>query len=355
VKTFVAIGVILIVVSIIGAKFALDHRSSASSNGKHAADGSAPPDHIVCWGKFDVEKGIAPLDPRQFGKVVEVAAENAQVKEGDVILRIDDRLAVLKVREAQEDVKASEQQLADAKNLPELYALQKKAQTAAVAAVDLEIKKTERDRDIKLDSLRDSSESLKKTTREFYDNAIGQLNEKKKAEEAKLEQVKLQNADRKITQAQADLDAKKSRLEQAKELVEYHKIKAPSDGTVLRVFVHEGETLGPNPMKHAIDFVPKAPIIVRAEVLQEWGRLIRDPGKNAGSAQEVEIQDDTFDGPKWQGKVLKVMSYYAPTRTPVIEPFRYNDVRTLECLISVDSGDTPKRIGQQVRAMIKTK
>jgi hypothetical protein len=37
----------------------------------------------------------------------------------------------------------------------------------------------------------------------------------------------------------------------------------------------------------------------------------------------------------------------------VIEPFRLNDVRTLECIITIEKTESTMRVGQRVRAMIK--
>ena len=43
--------------------------------------------------------------------------------------------------------------------------------------------------------------------------------------------------------------------------------------------------------------------------------------------------------------------WYAPARSQVLEPFRYNDVRTLEVIIAVkDSAGA--RVNQRVRAKI---
>ena len=50
-----------------------------------------------------------------------------------------------------------------------------------------------------------------------------------------------------------------------------------------------GALVGPcwaNPMKAAIEFLPKADVVVKAEVLQEWGRFIEEN-------QEVDIEDDS--------------------------------------------------------------
>ena len=128
-------------------------------------------------------------------------------------------------------------------------------------------------------------------------------------------------------------------------MLTHFKIVAPSNGTVLRVHVRKGEALGPNPRGPAIEFLPDADIIVRGEVLQEWGRYVKKD-------QEVVIEDDTYNGPTWKGTVKSISQWYAPTRSPVIEPLRYNDVRTLECIIRVENAGTA-RIGQRVRAKVK--
>src|SRR5205085_2028076 len=137
------------------------------------------------------------------------------------------------------------------------------------------------------------------------------------------------------------------RLAQAQELVELHKVRAPSDGYVLRVNVHKGEILGPSPRMHALEFLPEGPVIVRAEILQEWARFVKE-------GQEVTIEDDTYLGPTWKGVIKQKKGWFAPIRNPVVEPFRYNDVRTLECVIELKgAGTVDPIIGQRVRAKIK--
>ncbi len=352
-STFWVIGILLLIAMVFGARWAYEGPVKADGTNNSDTRPSDAPPMVICWGHFDIEKGVAFLYPRQFGNVVYLHEESekskegeaAEVKEGDLLLQVDDTLAKLDVKRAEADVKAADQQLAEAKNLPELYRLQKEQQKAAVMAAGLEIKKFTSEVNSKLDPLEKDS-PLRKKLLEFADFGLKALAEKEKAEVAKLKQVELQDADLKIKQAEADRDAKKERLEQAKEMLKHFKIVAPSDGYVLRVHVRKGETLGPNPRSAAVEFLPKAPVIVRAEVLQEWGRFVK-PGK------EVIIEDDTYKGPEWKGVVKRISGWYAPTRSPIIEPFRYNDVRTLECIIEVKSGDSPKLIGQRVRAKIK--
>jgi multidrug resistance efflux pump len=343
-RAFVILGVILLIGTVIGAKLVMD-QSAASGKSGNSNDPNQLPDRIVCWGYFDVEPGVLGLHPKQVGDVVTVATENTHYKKGDVLLQLNDKLADLKVKEANADVTAGERQLEEARLLPKLYKNQADEQQRAINAVDKEVEKTKLDRDIKLSGFSDDSK-LKKNSEEFYRVALEMLAEKKAAEELKLKRIGLQNAQLKIDQAQADLDAKKLRLEQAKEALNHFKVIAPYDGAVLRANTRAFEVLGPNPRAHAIEFKPDGDIVVRAEVMQEWARHVK---KDA----EVAIEDDTFRGPKWKGKVKSVSEWFAPTRSIVIEPFRLNDVRTLECIITIEKTESTMRVGQRVRAMIK--
>ncbi len=311
------IGIGVLIASFIGYKMLVSGSSAANDKGKHDID-IPPPDMVVCWGYFDGEKGVIPLDPQQFGQVEFVVAENAEVKKGDVLLQVNDKIVKLKA-------KAAQLQLDGARQLPRLYKLQEdEAQASLDAAV------------------RDATAALKRAkdgggSPAAIQEAKDQLADKKKAGEAKIEQIKLQNAPLKIAQAETQLN-------EAETMVKYFQVVAPEDGIVLRVNVHKGETLGPNAMKHAIEFLPKAPIIVTAEVIQEWGRYVK-------LGQEVIIEDDVYNGPKWTGTVKSLSKWYAPIRSVVPEPFRLTDVRTMNCIIEVKNAKDA-RIGQRVRAKI---
>lgn len=342
-RTFVILGIVLLIASLVGVKLLMDS-GGAAGNAKDK-DANKPPDKVVCWGYFDVEKGVAMLYPRQNGNVVWLGEEGKRYEKDAPILQVEDALWKLKIKEAQAALNAAEGQLAEAKKLPEAYKLQAEQQQSAVKAIDSEIEKTKLDQKIKLQGLTDDSE-LKKNSERYYKVALDQLAERKKVEEAKLKEMGLRDPQLKIQQAEAERDAKKLQVEQAQEMLKHFRIEAPEAGTVLRIYSHVGETLGPNPRTQAVDFLPDQPIIVRAEVLQEWGRFVK-------TGAEVEIEDDTYHGKTWKGTVKSISKWYAPTRSPVIEPFRYNDVRTLECIISVEKTAEELRIGQRVRAMIK--
>lgn len=344
-KGAIGIGIVLLIVSIVAARWALGPTFGTPKADKPAVDATKPPDYVVCWGYFDSERGVTILFPKQSGDIVSVVPENTHVTKGTVLLQIDDTAAKLQVSLAEADANAAERQYEEAKLLTEQYSLQRIQQEASIRSLESETKKIALERDSKVLSL-DPGQPIRKTLEQMYAEGLKQLAEKKIAEQAKLKQLELLDAKYKIDQAMADWVAKKTRLKLANEMLKHYQLVAPGDGTVLRVHVRRGETWGPNPRPQAIDFLEDGPVIVRAEVLQEWGRFV-----NKG--QDVVIEDDTYSGPKWDGKVTKILGWYAPTRTPVIEPFRYNDVRTLECIIDVTSGDAKKLNGQRIRAKIK--
>lgn len=342
----VVLGIVLLVAMFFGSRMIIDNAPAGGSKDKNEQLRAAgPPEWVICWGYFVSEAGVANMYPKQSGDVVDVKPEMTRVKKGEVILQLDDRVMQLKVKQADAAVKVAEQVLEEAKKLPGLYESQIKQQQASITGVGFEKKKLEAERDSRLNGI-DKDSKLFQTVTDLYDFGLKQLDEKKKAEEAKLDQIKMQDAQSKIIQAEQDLIAKQLQRDEAKEMLRHFRLEAPSDGTVLRVNVNKGETLGPMPRIHALDFLPDSKMIVRAEVLQEWGRFVEE-------GRTVEIEDDTYKGPVWEGKVKKVVNYYDKVRNPVIEPFRYNDVRTLEFTVELPKGAEGAKIGQRVRARVK--
>src|SRR5207302_71228 len=94
----------------------------------------------------------------------------------------------------------------------------------------------------------------------------------------------------------------------------------------------------------AVLFCPDTPRLVRAEIDQEFASLV-------AVGQSAVIEDDTQPGISWRGTVLRLSDWYTQRRSVVLDPLQFNDVRTIECLISLDGGQVP-RIGQRMRVRI---
>lgn len=342
-------GILLLAGSALGAGWVLNH---SNGNGGTPTQGTptpqpAPiPESIVSIGFVDAEAGVADLYPLQPGRVKTVVAEGKHVTKGEVLLQLDDRLAELKVREAQADLDAAKEQLAQAEKLPESHQRKVEQQNAAVKAAQHKREAAKHELQIKENLYKDKTISIH--VKEAFAEIVKQLDAAVAAEEGKLKELKLFNPQRDIERAKADVEAKQSRLEQAQYARDECRILAPADGLVLRVLVSPGEVLGPNPRAPALQFCTDGPRVVRAEILQEWASKVQE-------GQTVSIEDDTYAGGKWEGRIKRLSDWFAHKRRPIIEPFMYNDVRTLECLIEVDNaGAAPLRIGQRVRVRIKT-
>jgi multidrug resistance efflux pump len=169
-----------------------------------------------------------------------------------------------------------------------------------------------------------------------------------RAEQAKLHELELYDVSVVVNRAKVEVDVRQAQLEQAARGVQDCLLRAPVDGTVLRILVGPGDVLGAQPKQGAVVFCPNGQRIVRAEVEQEFA-------SDVAVGQAASIQDDTSAaGPIWHGQVIRVSDWYTHRRSILQEPFQLNDVRTLECLIALDRGPQPLRIGQRVRVTITT-
>ena len=61
----------------------------------------------------------------------------------------------------------------------------------------------------------------------------------------------------------------------------------------------------------------------------------------------LELTNET-----WRGKVVRLSDWYTHRRSMLQEPLQFNDVRTLECIVQLDPGQSALRIGQRVRVTL---
>jgi HlyD family secretion protein len=116
---------------------------------------------------------------------------------------------------------------------------------------------------------------------------------------------------------------------------------------MFRVQVRTGTVLPdkPDPRMMPLVFCPKTERIIRAEVEQEFAGGLR-------VGQTATITDDATGGGDWTGTVKRIGDWYTHRRSILLEPMQFNDVRTLEVIITVTPGGKPLRIGQRVRVAL---
>jgi multidrug resistance efflux pump len=309
---------------------------------------SRRPDHdvatghgAVCLGHVDVEGGVVSLYPSRPGRVVAIPVhEDESVKQGQVLLEIDDRPARFLVQQAEADLNDATAKLELARKGPKLHELKILEQEQAIVIAKQKLAAAESDYKHK-DNLA-KQDNIPKEAAEVAKDLVKQAQAGLTVEEKRLEQLKLEDPQIDISRAESDVEAKKAQLDQARFALEECALRSPAAGKVLRILVSKGEMLGSQPKQPAMQFCPVSPRIVRAEVEQEFADRV-------ALGQKAEIEDDTSTGRIWQGKVIRISDWYTHRRSILLEPLQVNDVRTLECIVRLDRDDTSLRIGQRVR------
>jgi multidrug resistance efflux pump len=344
------VAVALLAAATIGANYFYFFRDSNS----HArAAGTEDPieersGQVVCFGHVDVEYGVQSLSPLQPGRVKEVLVhDGTRVKSGQALLRLDSRNANNLLTQADADLKAAKAQREQAKLGLTQYQAKVAQQEAAVtaarsrhsAAVNALARKK------KLLKANQLSEEEVKAASDLADEAQASLD----AELAKKRELDSFDPQLLLDAADANVTAKEARRDEAQQALDECTLHAPTDGEVLRVLVGVGDVLGSQPRQPAVLFCPKKPLLIRAEVSQEFaGRVHVD--------EPAWIQDDADTSRTWRGKVVRVSRWYTHRRSIMQEPLELNDVRTLECIVAFDDPDAPEvRIGQRMRITIGEK
>lgn len=340
----VALGILLLVASLVFAAMSLE-----SPNGRSSVPSSAtslPADHQR-WnslGYIDIEGGVTRLYPVQPGRVKSIEAhENEFVKAGQPIFHVEDTMQAGKVREAQAALKTAQASQAAAEARVAEADKQIAAQQEAIAAANVKVKQAQtalnRQKRLNQDNL-SVTEELQNAELTVQLAEVGVKAEQKKLDAAKATK---QAAEKLVAVARTNVELRQAQLDEAQNAVNECVVRAPVDGTPLRILINVGETLGTNPRQPAIQFAAQRPLLVRAEVEQEFVDHVHE-------GQNVVIEDHVTSKELARGKVSSIAHWYSPRRTASPEMLAMSsDVRTLECIITIDSRRQEIRIGQRVR------
>jgi|SRR5579872_5096767 len=327
-----------------------------SGAGRAGDDAGAPPPKsgsvkvAAGYAYYDVEPGVAKLYTLQPGRVVKILAhDNDAVDKDAPLVQLDDTVANADVERAKAGVAAAEVALSNAKKQEQLlrdeHAAKVEGQKAIVAGKKAELEDAKNKRDKAKDLAQPSKAVISQKDADLAEANVTARELALAAEEKALKTLESYDPQiaSKVADAEAQLKDKQELLKKAAWALRECTIKAPAKGTVLRVMAAEGDVLGPNPREPAVMFCPDGPRILRAEVEQEFaGRLFLN--------QSAVVRDDSTNSPLMTGKVTRISDWFSHRRSMVQEPLQFNDVRTVECIITLDPNDkTPLRIGQRVR------
>jgi multidrug resistance efflux pump len=148
--------------------------------------------------------------------------------------------------------------------------------------------------------------------------------------------------------AEAGVEQAREAEKKAQTAVDLCTVKARSAGTIERITIGEGSTLGIGTREPALWLIPAGSRIVRAEVEADFAHRV---GKNL-EGKEVVVFDNTDPRLTYRGKVLHVPGTFLPKRFGG-ESLIGNDTRVLEAIIEIldpaPAGQPPLRVGQRVR------
>src|SRR5262249_48663312 len=305
----------------------------------------APSRGVVALGYVDLENGVASLAPIASGRVAELLVrENDRVEAGAALLRLDDTQARLQVGEAKIALESAQEQSTTARKAPEQHAAKLEQQRAALEAAGqrTDAAKATLSRKRQVAKLKQISQEEITAA----DDQVRELQATALAESAELRELQLHDPAADVRRAELNVAAAQSKLDQTQHALDECTLKAPQAGSILRILVSAGDVLAPQSKQAAILFAPNGPRLIRAELDQEFAGSIAE-------GQSAVIEDDAPAGRQWTGHVLRIADWYHSRRTILKEPTPPLDVRTVECLIELDSGQPQPRLGQRVRVTVR--
>jgi multidrug resistance efflux pump len=303
---------------------------------------------VVAFGHIDADEGVSKIYPT----VPAATVSEVPVKQGDsvpagsVLVRLDDTAARKTVDEAKAALEEAKAARDNGRTLPDQHRIKvEQAQNAIDAAA----------------SQRDAAKlNLENKRRLLQSNTIGgpdtvhvaeqELRQAEKLLRIKqddLNLLKLVDPNAQVKALEAQVARAEAALARAGENLKQYTLVAPKAGTVLQIGVSVGDTVGGQPAAPAIQFCPDGPRVVRADIEQAFAASV-------AANQRVTIQDDTHAAGNWTGRVKWVADWYTPQRPIMIsDPNQYSDVRTMPCVIELDTGQPPLKINQRVRVIIE--
>jgi HlyD family secretion protein len=268
------------------------------------------------------------------------AKEGTRVAKGQPLIRLEDRRAKAQLTKAEIAVGEAKTRFIVAQKAQRLHDLTKRQQEWAISSARTAKAAAERN----LASVRElaMTETLPESRLKDAQDRCDSLASALQVEELKLERLNLQDPTTEVAIAQSAVDAALADVECARQHLADHTMKAPTDGTVLRVLVNEGQFIGLNPLQAAIWFAPHQPTIIRAEVDQAFSSQL-------AVGMSAEFFDDNRRLSLGRGRIARISSWIAQRRSQLDEPFQRNDVRTLECIVEIDHATHELRLGERVR------
>jgi len=276
--------------------------ANAIIGGNAPVAGSATSANVaVARGRIEVQGGLVELAPLQEGLVESVTVQEGQhVKHGQVLLRLSPTASQAEVNVAQAELQLAEARIhARAQQLP----------------------------------------NLRRTAERLAEASAAGAAEPQRAEEA-AQAVRTAESD--VAIARAEMDVSRQKLVLLRSQQGRLELRAPDDGTVVRVATQAGQRLTVASGQPAITLLPRRPLQVRAEVNESYAAAVK-----VGMQATVTTDGDAAPVTLPPARVLRISPVLGTARLQ--EDTQRGPVRVVECILEFDKPLEDARPGQTVR------
>jgi HlyD family secretion protein len=277
-------------------------------------------------GRVEPAGGEIRMSAQVPGRVVDVlVGVNDKVSAGDLLVRLADEDLLAKVNAARAEV-AVRKRDRDNENVTGAAKERRNAEDRlSDAERQLALAREDLDRALKLKRTGAAHDVDK--ARKVVADAVNSL------DEARVALRKLTKNGPAPTRLEAALAAARAELSLAEAALERTRIRAPSDGTVLQLYVKVGETVAPSPESPLVVMGDVSSLRVRAEFEE------RDIGK-VHVGQGAVVRSDAFPGKDFEGTVTSSAKALGPSKLGQRGPRRPTDIDVLEVIIDL-TGQPP--------------
>lgn len=293
-------------------------------------------------GRVEPKDGEVRIAAQVPGRITEVLAKtNDQVKEGDLLVRLDDQEIYVKIAAALAEVSVREREREEEKVTG--LALERRRAEDAVASAEraLFAARESFDKAMRAVKLESSNSNTLETERTKVIDAIAKVNAERTALMAANAKVGMPLSQR----LESSLATARAELASAEIALERTRVRAPGKGTILNMVGKVGETAVPSPESILVVFGDLTALRLRAEVEERDAAKVR-------VGQGVVVKADAFPDQTFEGTVTSISQSLGTPRIATRGPRRPNDVEVVEVMVALD-GNPPLFTGMRVDAFFK--
>lgn len=280
-------------------------------------------------GRIEPKTGEYRLPALSSGKIVDVmVGAHDRVEAGDILVKIDDKDLLEKLRAAAAEVEVRIRERAEEPATGDALDRQKAEDAYADAERALFNARLALDKAVIAMRRGSGTEDAVKSARETLTSAEKTLEEKRTAYEDVSSRANMPEAtrlDTGLTQARADLSLVEAEIERTR-------VRAPFAGTVLKVWAKKGEVATPSLSAPLILFGDVTSMRVKAELEERDVVKVR-------VGQKVIVRSDAYPGRDFEGTVTSLGAALGSPSIASRGPRRPSDIDVLEVL--ADLGAQP--------------